>query len=459
MYAIVDIETTGGYSSKNCITEIAIILHNGSEVEGKFQTLINPEKPIDKYVQGMTGITNAMVAAAPKFEDVAQNIYNLLCNRVFVAHNVNFDYSFVKQHLKTAGFDIDLPKICTIQMARKIFPGLPKYGLGHLCYHFNIANEARHRAIGDATATTELFLKMLVNDTNGEIAKLTKRRKQSQYLPPNLQTGIIDKMPSLPGVYYFRNNKEKIVYVGKAINLKKRVSSHFSNNKSTKQKQDFLRNVYDITWQNFSSNLTASVFESIEIKRLWPIYNKSQKHYERQYGIFMFEDSKGYQRLAIDNKKKVLQPLATFQLLVEARQTLFALCDEYKIEPYMFFLSREIPENLQLTKTHNKKIETIIELFKQAKKTYLVHDGAMYYLLVEEGKFYGMGRVENLDELIDEKVKNKKTKPKNNIDKQEARNNVIEKIKELLTPYPENLIVQSYINNFIVKHPENVILL
>ena len=465
MYAIVDIETTGGYAAKNCITEIAIILHNGTAVEGKFTTLINPERPIDKYVQSMTGITNAMVATAPKFEEVATNIYNLLHDRVFVAHNVNFDYSFVKQHLKTAGFDIDLPKICTIKMARKIFPGLPKYGLGSLCSHFNINNDARHRATGDATATTELFLKILANDTNGEVAKLTKRRKQSQYLPPNLTTNIIDKLPSLPGVYYFHNNKGKIIYVGKAINLKKRVSSHFSNNKSSKQKQDFLRNIYNITWQNCSSDLTASIFESTEIKRLWPIYNKSQKHYERQYGIFLFEDGLGYQRLAIDNKKKILKPLATFGLLVEARQFLSQLCTDFDIHPATFFLSKEAAQSLPTAKNHNKKIEQILLAINKTKQTYLVHDGAMHYVLIEEGKFYGMGKIENLTSILtnvqakNSKPKNKKFVLKNIAAATQEKTTTLEKIKELLTPYSENLVIQSYINNYITQKNDSVIML
>ena len=173
MYAIVDIETSGGFAANNCITEIAIVLHNGKEVEGKFHTLINPETKIDWYVQKMTGITNAMVATAPKFNDVAKQIYNLINSKIFVAHNVSFDYNFVAQHLKNSGYTINLSKICTVKMSRKIFPGLPKYGLATLCHHFNIENNARHRAIGDAEATTELFTLLLANDKQGEIAKLS----------------------------------------------------------------------------------------------------------------------------------------------------------------------------------------------------------------------------------------------------------------------------------------------
>lgn len=434
MYAIVDIETTGGFAAQNCITEIAIVLFNGVEIEGQYQTLINPERPIQKYVQSMTGITDAMVAVAPKFEEVAANIFNLLNNRVFVAHNVNFDYAFVKQHLKVAGFEIDLPKVCTIKMSRKLFPGLVKYGLGSICKHFNIDNTARHRAFGDAKATTELLKLLIQNDKEGEIVKLTKRRQQAQYLPPNITTNITEKLPSLPGVYYFHNKKGKVIYVGKAVNLKKRVTSHFSNNKSTKQKQDFLKDVYDITWKNCSSDLAASVFESIEIKRLWPIYNKSQKHYERQYGVFMFEDLQGYLRLGIDNKKKILQPIVSFQLLMEARQSLMALCKQHTIDPYMFFLSKEPLEPLANSQEHNIKVTSIVATLKENQITCLIHDGAKHYFLIDNGSFFGMGKIEKLAQKIK-----------------------IEKLKKQLTQYHHNLTIQSYLNNYIINYPEKVI--
>ncbi|MCE3281896.1 MAG: polymerase epsilon subunit, partial [Chitinophagaceae bacterium] len=138
VYAIVDIETTGTHASGNGITEIAIILHNGKEVEGKFQTLVNPESPIPPYVSSLTGIYNYMVADAPLFSQVAPNIHELLKGRIFVAHNVNFDYSFLRSQLKDAGYDWQARKLCTIRMAKKAYPGLKRYGLGHLCDHFGI---------------------------------------------------------------------------------------------------------------------------------------------------------------------------------------------------------------------------------------------------------------------------------------------------------------------------------
>jgi DNA polymerase III subunit epsilon len=183
MFAIVDIETTGLYAGANGITEIAIVLHNGVEIEGSYNTLINPRMPIQKYVQGLTGITDAMVQKAPLFSQVAPNIYNLLHNRIFVAHNVNFDYSFVKDHLAAAGYLLNAPKICTIRLAKKLFPGLPKYGLATLTKEWNIPLNGHHRALGDAQATALIFDLLLKNDRFGEIQKMLKKKPSSTSRP------------------------------------------------------------------------------------------------------------------------------------------------------------------------------------------------------------------------------------------------------------------------------------
>ena len=174
MYAIVDIETTGGHANANGITEIAVILHDGVQEEGRYTTLVQPGYPIPRYVASLTGITDAMVASAPPFGDIADKVFNLLKGRIFVAHNVNFDYSFVKYHLEQAGFDLTEQKLCTVRLSRKVLPGLPSYSLGNLCRSLGIPVEGRHRAIGDAQATSVLFERILAADTEGHIAAMLR---------------------------------------------------------------------------------------------------------------------------------------------------------------------------------------------------------------------------------------------------------------------------------------------
>lgn len=434
MFAVVDIETTGGHANANGITEIAIVLHNGTEIEGKFTTLVNPCMPIQRYVQGLTGITDAMVAQAPKFELLAENIYNLLKDRVFVAHNVNFDYSFVKHQLAQSGFDLTTHKLCTIRLARKIFPHLPKFGLATVCRELKIELNDRHRASGDALATAHLFKMLIDNDTSGELQKMVKKNA-NQYLPPNVNNEIVEVLPLTAGVYYFHNKIGKVVYVGKAKNIKKRVISHFSNNKPSKQKQEFLREIHNITYTHCDTEFLAAMLESIEIKRIWPIYNKSQKHYEHQYGIFMFEDAKGYLRLGIDKKRKLLQPLLSFSLMIQAHNVLWQWVKEYNIHPALCFLDKsdKLLSSLPDIKAHNAAIGHVIESTKQQKKTYFIRENYNNYILVEEGKFYGMGKIE--DETL-------------------VSNPAL--LKEMLTPYPENDTLRSMLQQYISKYPENI---
>ena len=157
MYAIVDIETTGGHASANGITEIAICIHNGKKVIERYSTLVNPKREIPMYISALTGITNDMVQHAPPFEDVAHDVFHLLNNKIFVAHNVNFDHSFVRHHLLAAGYELHCNKLCTVRLRRKILPGLPSYSLGKLCRHLGIENGNRHRAAGDAEATSKII--------------------------------------------------------------------------------------------------------------------------------------------------------------------------------------------------------------------------------------------------------------------------------------------------------------
>jgi len=164
MYAIVDIETTGSYASAHGITEVAIHVFDGSKVVKKFESLINPLQPIPRYIQSFTGITDEMVANAPQFYEVAEEIFNILNENFFIAHNVNFDYSFLKSYLLRAGLDLRAKKLCTVRLSRRIFPGFPSYSLGNLCRSLEIEINNRHRAGGDAEATVKVFSKLLEND-------------------------------------------------------------------------------------------------------------------------------------------------------------------------------------------------------------------------------------------------------------------------------------------------------
>jgi DNA polymerase-3 subunit epsilon len=226
---------------------VAIVLHDGNREVKRYETLVRPGKLIPRYVQALTGITNEMVAEAPDFENIAPIVYEWLKDAVFVAHNVNFDYSFLRYQLQTCGFELNSKKLCTVRLSRKVFPDAQRYSLGNICRYLGIDISNRHRAGGDADATVLLFEKILQAGGLEIVRGMLKGRNSEQYLPIHLPAGQLENLPQVPGVYYFHDQKGKVIYVGKAKNLRHRVASHFSNNKTGRQKQEFLRNIYSIS--------------------------------------------------------------------------------------------------------------------------------------------------------------------------------------------------------------------
>lgn len=163
MYAIVDIETTSGSPKSGKITEIAIFIYNGSEITDSFVSLINPECDIPYYITNITGINNQMVANAPKFYEIAKKVVEITANKIFVAHNVSFDYNFIRNEFKQLGYDFKRKTMCTVELSRKYIPGHRSYSLGNICGELGIEINGRHRAAGDALATVKLLELILMN--------------------------------------------------------------------------------------------------------------------------------------------------------------------------------------------------------------------------------------------------------------------------------------------------------
>jgi DNA polymerase-3 subunit epsilon len=444
MFAIVDIETTGGYAANNGITELAIVLYDGKNVINRFQTLVNPLISIPKYIQSLTGITNDMVSSAPPFEHIASDVYDWLKDAIFVAHNVNFDYSFLKYQLAACGFDLQARKLCTVRLSRKVFPGLPGYSLGKICRELEISVTNRHRAGGDADATLVLFQKILERDTQGYVNAMLKGRSKEQYLPPHLPAEQMRDLPYVEGVYYFHDQKGKVIYVGKAKNLRQRICSHFSNNKPGQQKQEFLREIHSISWQTCGTELMAYLLECIEIKRLWPRYNRSLKRFEQAFGLYVFEDRNGYLRMAVEKRRKNLEPLYTFSLLTEGHNLLrklikqFGLCSklcfmqsgESECEGIKDHICSGACEKKELPELYNQRIERAIQSLTVSLPSFTLvdrgrHASEQSYILIERGKFYGMGYLP-ADSVIDD----------------------ASQLKNLITRYPEN----DYMRGLIYQH-------
>lgn len=414
LYAITDIETTGGYAGAHGITEICVLVTDGKQVLERFETLVNPGLYIPRHITALTGITNEMVATAPSFGDIAASLYKVLDGKVFVAHSVNFDFSFINAQLKHQGYELKPKKLCTVRYGKKVFPGLPSYSLGNFCRSLEIPIQHRHRAGGDCYATWQLFCRLLEEDKSDILAQFLKHGSREPALPSHLDAANIKQLPYCSGVYYFHDQKGKIVYTGKATNIRKRVLSHFTNNGTGRQKQEFLRNIHKITFTETATELMAFILESAEIKRLWPRYNNAQKRGERRYGIYSYEDQNGFLRLGIDIRKKVTRPLYELYYLNDGYQLMRRLITEHGLCPKWCFIDRrrkhEIPEGEDCScggacsgtvaaKNYNKKVQEAIGTLNNELQSFCIVEKGLTTntrscILVEKGLFYGMGYID-----------------------------------------------------------------
>lgn len=248
-FAILDLETTGGNVKNHRITEVAIRIHDGNNVVDSFETLVNPQRMIPPFVSRLTGIDNDLVKDAPVFADVLDQIDAITQDCVVVAHNVNFDYGFLRREFLMHDRKFLRKKLCTVRLARKLMPGLPSYSLGKLAKHFGNPIDKRHRAGGDVDFTVQLFEKLLTLDNQDAIEFALNQRNRESLLPPNVRRKDYEKLPETLGIYFFKDQRGKILYIGKAKNIKERVSSHFGLNTNTNAKHLFVKRIYGVGYE------------------------------------------------------------------------------------------------------------------------------------------------------------------------------------------------------------------
>ncbi|ARV07436.1 DNA polymerase III subunit epsilon [Polaribacter sp. SA4-10] len=389
MYSIVDIETTGNGYKGSKITEISIFVFDGKKIIDEFTTLVNPESTIPPFITNLTGITNAMVRTAPKFYEVAKKVAEITKDTIFVAHNVNFDYNIIHEEFKNLGFDFKRKKLCTVRLSRKIIPGLSSYSLGNICTSENIPINGRHRAKGDAEATTELFRRLIIRDDNFTINSFLNPKSRQATLPPLLDKIVVDKLPETFGVYYFKNLSKEVIYVGKSNNIKQRVISHFYDKK--KKEQTMCLETADISYTKTGSELLALLLESSEIKQIYPKFNRAQRRAAEAVGLFSYEDQKGIIHLAYNRLKLAPNPIMKYYSVAECRTHLEALCAEFELCPKYCHLQTNVSSCFQYQLKQCKGIccekeavENYNERVRQAIKS--VGIGAENLVIKEKGR-------------------------------------------------------------------------
>jgi DNA polymerase-3 subunit epsilon len=389
LYTVVDIETTGNGYKGSKITEISIFVFDGKVIIDEFTTLVNPEQNIPPFITNLTGITDAMVRNAPKFYEIAKKVEEITKDTIFVAHNVNFDYNIIHEEFKNLGFDFKRKKLCTVRLSRKIIPGLSSYSLGNICTSENIPINGRHRAKGDAEATTELFRRLIERDDNFTINSFLNPKSRQATLPPLLDKKVVDNLPETFGVYYFKNLAKEIIYVGKANNIKQRVISHFYDKK--KKEQTMCMETAYISFTKTGSELLALLHESAEIKHIYPKFNRAQRRANEAFGLFSYEDQKGIIHLAHNRLKLIPNPIMKYYSVAECRNHLELLCKEFELCPKYCHLQTNVSSCFHYQLKECKGIccdkEAVVDYNNRVKKAIKsVGIGADNLVIKEKGR-------------------------------------------------------------------------
>jgi len=450
LYAIVDIETTGGMAKRDRITEVAVVLHDGEKEVDRFESLLDPERSIPYNITQITGITNEMVLGKPKFFEIAKRLVEITEGAVFVAHNVRFDYTFIRREFERLGYTFTRRQLCTVRLTRKAFPGLRSYSLGALINHFGITFTQRHRAMADVEATVEVFENILQKDEQQEqIDMLVNEGIKESKLPANISLDQLHELPEAVGVYYFHDVEGKIVYVGKSINIKKRVMSHFA--KTTRKAERLVQYVDDISYEITGSEIVALLLESYEIKEKHPHINRAQRARTFPWVIYKYEDEDGYRRLAFDKvsakEKKDLDVLRSYPNQASAKNALAFLVEEYELCKKLAGVEATTTPcfNYHLSKcqgacigqepadVYNDRLEDAL--------AYLHHDFLTDFLLLDPGR--------TNQEYAVVLVEGGQYRGFGYCDRNEAQD--VETLKDCVKPYPHNPEVFNLIRHYVLR--------
>ena len=445
MYAILDIETTGGKYNEEGITEIAIYRFDGHKVVDQFISLINPEIPIQPFVIGLTGINNEMLRHAPKFYEVAKRIVEITSGAILVAHNAKFDYRILRTEFGRLGFEFDRQSLCTVELSQKLIPGHKSYSLGKLVRALGIPVTDRHRANGDAQATVKLFKILLAKDSEKEILKNSIRNMPKLQMDTKL-VQLLEGLPGITGVYYLHNSEGEIIYIGKSKNIRKRVTQHFTS--ENRKSLEIQKEVASVSFEATGNELNALLKENEEIKRNRPKFNKALKKSVFSYALYKSTDPEGYIQFKIGKADGRKKSVTTFTNLQQAKALLTSIVEDYQLCQHHTGLQsgngscfnytiKKCPGACVGEETvteYNERATEVLQKYSYENKNMLVIDRGRDVdeksaLLVEEGEFRGIGYF-NLNHQL------------NNLDI----------IKSIITPMRSDRDAEHIIHNYLRKN-------
>lgn len=328
--AILDCETTGGKATRDRMTELAIILVDDGIITERWQSLINPETSVPPWITKITGINTAMVRNQPTFRELWPEIQQKLKDRVIVAHNARFDYGFIKNEVKRCGDSFSAKTLCSVKLSRQLYPMHKRHSLDAIIKRLGVSVEHRHRAMDDTQVIVQLFTMMSLDFDTDTITAACDRLLKRPSLPSHLDEEQIKPIPDSPGVYYFYNENHRLLYVGKSINLKTRVLSHFYQDHETSVDHHLSHQLHHIEFDETPSDFGAQILESQQVKKLKPSLNRRLKKVTRLYQ-YVLQEEQGYLSIKVQTAKDK-HDNNTFGLFRSRRQAtkrLEKLVDEY----------------------------------------------------------------------------------------------------------------------------------
>ena len=397
MYAILDIESTGGKYNEEGITEIAIHRFDGHQVVDKFICLINPEREIQPFVAKLTGINNKMLRSAPKFHEVAKRIVEITEGTVLVAHNAQFDYRILRTEFRRLGYDFQRKTLCTVDLSKQLIPEAESHSLGKLARSLGIPMSDRHRANGDALATLKLFKLLLDKDSDKKIITEVIREETHGELSPK-QLDMVFNLPSETGVYYMHDKDGEIIFLGKTKDIKKRVNQHFTNVGKIARKLQ--KETKKVTYETTGSELIAILKAYLEQKKNRPRYNHVSKKKLFTHTIDFSLNGTEHIVLDVEKDRTLEHKKMAFNGTEAAKSFLNKINEEFELCPSS--LGQEVcmsEQNKGIAENCNEKVRAAFEKYSIQNKDIALTDrgrqtGERSFILIKNGRLQGFGFVD-----------------------------------------------------------------
>lgn len=404
-FAILDVETTGLNPVTDRIIELGIVFMDDDEIVGRENFIFNPERKLPSKIKQLTGLTDDLLEDAPFFEVFAEQIAYLTRDRIVVGHHVSFDYAFLRNEMKLSGVRFSRNTLCTAELSRYLFPQATSHSLAAATRRAGIINKRPHRAMPDAMATSELLRFMLLKLPEGFVKALYRNQKLSTTIPEHLKQFVREKLPESTGIYYFVGRNGKPIYIGKAMNLRSRVLSHFRGEGNSLRILSLGARIKEIKYLITGNESLATLIEDHEIRHYWPELNQAQKQPTKRFGIVYYQDQEGYWRLGITNGGKQHYMIASFHRYYLASDQVRFLADRYQLDPTKCGLFK--PENIS-KETHNRNFTNLIRDLQNKTIEAYFNEGRetdeRSYILIINGQYKGYGFIPSGQHVTGEKL-------------------------------------------------------